>query len=127
MNRKTYNGLNLRFKYLRKSYTALLYIHITFSIFKNVTMTYYYNNKRDIHKEMGELVTLWMQCINEKGSMLAITNCCIPRFLRELNMYELPLPPPMYGLATIYYNTLVKTQKHIAKISIGNNVITDVL
>ena len=53
-------------------------------------MTYYYDNKRDIHKEIGELVTLWMQCINKKGSMLAITNCCIPRFLRELNMYELP-------------------------------------
>ena len=62
-------------------------------------MTYYYDNKRDIHKEIGELVTLWMQCINKKGSMLAITNCCIPMFLRELNMYE--LHPPMYGLATI--------------------------
>ena len=89
-------------------------------------MTYYYDNKRDIHKEIGELVTLWMQCINQKGSMLAIPNCCIPRFLRELNMYELT-PPQMYGLATIYYNTLVKTQKHIAQISIGNNVIADVL
>ena len=53
-------------------------------------MTYYYYSKRDIHKDIGKLVTHWMQCINKKGSMLAITNCCIPRFLRELNMYELP-------------------------------------
>ena len=55
-------------------------------------MTYYYYSKRDIHKDIGKLVTHWMQCIDKKGSMLAITNCCIPRFLRELNMCELPPP-----------------------------------
>ena len=71
-------------------------------------MTYYYYSKRDIHKDIGKLVTHWMQCINKKGSMLAITNCCIPRFLRELNMYELPLPQCM----VLPQYTIIPLSKH---------------
>ena len=70
-------------------------------------MTYYYYSKRDIHKDIGKLVTHWMQCIDKKGSMLAITNCCIPRFLRELNMYELP-PPHVWSC----HNIVIPLSKH---------------
>ena len=79
-------------------------------------MTYYYDNKRDIHKEIGELVTLWMQCINQKGSMLAITNCCIPRFLRELNMYELTPPPNVLSCNKTLQYPCQNTKTHCTNI-----------